>query len=155
MRRLYPPFIAGRGAFALLLVRLVMGTAFVFHGWPKIQDPFGWMKAVGMSHFPSSLQAIAAYVEFVGGIALVLGLLTPAAAFLLLCQMIAALSLVHFPNADPFVRVGGPSFELPLLYLVLSLLFLLLGPGKFSLDALWLRPLAEKNRARPLPPESP
>ena len=27
---------------ALLLLRLVVGAAFVFHGWGKIQTPFGW-----------------------------------------------------------------------------------------------------------------
>jgi uncharacterized membrane protein YphA (DoxX/SURF4 family) len=27
----------------LLLLRLVMGAAFLFHGWPKIQNAFGWM----------------------------------------------------------------------------------------------------------------
>jgi putative oxidoreductase len=150
MRGLYPVFISGTGAVALLLVRLVMGTAFIFHGWPKVQNPFGWMEGVGLGHFPSLLQATAAYVELVGGAALLLGLLTPLAAFLLLCQMIAALGLVHLPNRDPFVQPGGPSFELPLLYLTLSLLFLLLGPGRFSLDARWVPPLRqEEGSSRP------
>lgn len=143
MRRLYPVFISGPRAAALLLVRGVMGTAFILHGWPKIHNPFGWMAAVGLPHFPPFLQAIGAYAEVVGGASLLLGLLTPVAAFLLLCQMSTALALVHIPHHDPFVRVGGSSFELPLLYLTLALLFLFLGPGRFSLDALWARPREE------------
>jgi putative oxidoreductase len=88
MRRLYPIFIGGFGALALLLVRLVMGLAFVLHDWPKIQNPMGWMNAMGGSSVPSFLQALAALAEFGGGIALILGLLTPVAAFGLVCQMI-------------------------------------------------------------------
>jgi putative oxidoreductase len=136
MRRLYPNFIGGFGALALLLVRLVMGVAFVLHGWPKIQNPMGWMNAMGGSSVPSFLQALAALAEFGGGIALILGLLTPIAAFGLVCQMIGALVLVHFPQGHPFVSQGGPSYELPLVYLVMSILLIVLGPGKWSVDAL-------------------
>jgi putative oxidoreductase len=52
MRRLFPNFIGGFGALALLLIRLVMGIAFVLHGWPKIQNPMGWMNAMGGSSVP-------------------------------------------------------------------------------------------------------
>jgi putative oxidoreductase len=145
MRHLYPYFISGQGAFALLLLRLVMGAAFVLHGWPKIQNPFGWMAELGLGHINPFLQAVAAFAEVAGGIGLILGLLTPIAAFLLFCQMIGALVLVHFPQGDPFVRVGGSSYELPLLYLVLSLLLMLLGPGKLSLDALWVKQPARQR----------
>src|SRR5687767_1494506 len=135
MRRLYPSFIGGLGALALLLLRLVMGIAFVLHGWPKIQNPMGWMNAMGGSSVPSFLQALAAIAEFGGGIALVLGLLTPIAAFGLVCQMIGALVLVHLPQGHPFVAQGGPSYELPLIYLVIAISLIALGPGKWSLDA--------------------
>jgi putative oxidoreductase len=136
MPKLYPSFIGGFGALAVLLVRLVMGLAFVLHGWPKIQNPMGWMNAMGGSSVPSFLQALAALAEFGGGIALILGLLTPIAAFGLVCQMIGALILVHLPQGHPFVSQGGPSYELPLVYLVMAILLIALGPGKWSLDAL-------------------
>jgi putative oxidoreductase len=145
MHILYPQFISGAGGFALLLLRLVMGTAFVLHGWPKIQSPLNWMEGLGLGHISPFLQAIAALAEFAGGIALILGLLTPIAAFLLFCQMIGALVLVHFPQGDPFVSIEGSSYELPLLYLVLALLLMLLGPGKFSLDFLWVKQPARQR----------
>src|ERR671915_1392369 len=134
MRKLYPNFISGRGAAALLLVRLVMGVAFILHGWPKIQNPMGWMNAMGGQGVPSFLQALAAFAEFGGGIALVLGLLTPIAAFGIVCQMLGALLLVHLPQGHPFVSQGGPSYELALIYLVMSIMLIVLGPGKWSLD---------------------
>ena len=136
MRRLYPNFIGGWRALALLLVRLVMGAAFILHGWPKIQNPTSWMNAMGMQDVPSFLQALAALAEFGGGIALVLGLLTPIAAFGIVCQMLGALLLVHFPKGDPFVAQGRSSYELALVYLVMAVLLIALGPGRWSLDAL-------------------
>lgn len=138
MRKLYPNFIGGFGALALLIVRLVMGLAFILHGWPKIQNPVAWMNAMGGSSVPSFLQALAALAEFGGGIALILGLLTPIAAFGLVCQMLGALFLVHIPQGHPFVSQGGPSYELALIYLVMSIMLIFLGPGKWSLDAVLL-----------------
>ena len=137
MRRLYPNFISGWGAAALLLVRLVMGAAFIQHGWPKIQNPTGWMNAMGMQSVPSFLQALAALAEFGGGIALVLGLLTPIAAFGIVCQMLGALLLVHLPKGDPFVASapGASSYELALTYLVMAVLLIAVGPGRWSADA--------------------
>jgi putative oxidoreductase len=136
MRRLYPNFISGWRALALLIVRLVVGAAFVLHGWPKIQNPMGWMNAMGGQGVPSFLQALAALAEFGGGIALILGLLTPIAAFGIVCQMLGALLLVHFPKGDPFVAQGRSSYELALVYLVMAVLLIATGPGRWSLDAL-------------------
>ena len=136
MRRLFPDLVAGWKGAALLLVRLVMGAAFILHGWPKIQNPFGWMNAMGGEGVPSVLQALAALAEFGGGIALVLGLLTPLAAFGIVCQMLGALLLVHFPQGDPFVAAGRSSYELALVYLVVAVLLIAMGPGRWSLDAL-------------------
>lgn len=139
MRQLLcPPAVGGRGGVGLLLVRLVTGAAFVLHGWPKIQNAFGWMDRPGApSPVPALLQALAALSEFGGGIALVVGLLTPLAALGLACTMAVAIGMVHLPLGHPFVGgPGKPSFELAAAYLAAVVLLLLAGPGAFSLDAL-------------------
>jgi putative oxidoreductase len=133
------PLIAPAPAWAvstgLLLVRVVVGAAFVLHGWPKMQNPTGWM--AGMDNAPpGALQAVAAVVEFGGGILLAAGLLTRLASLLLAAQMVAALALVHIPKGDPFVAVGRSSAELASVYLAFSLLIAATGPGAYSLDAL-------------------
>ena len=136
MFRWYPAFVRGPGAMGLLLLRVAMGAAFVLHGWPKVQRPLDWMGAA--APVPGVLQALAAVAEFGGGIALILGLLTPLAALGIACTMATALGMVHVPMKHPFVAAapGQPSGEPAVVYLAAALLFLLLGPGALSLDAL-------------------
>lgn len=125
--------IAGlRPAVGLLLFRLLMGTAFILHGWGKVQNPTGWMQGAPV---PGFLQAAAAFSEFGGGIALILGVLTPVAAALLAVTMFEAVRF-HFGLGHPFVSAGGPSFELPAAYFAGATMLLLTGPGRISLDAL-------------------
>lgn len=141
MHRVYSYGWKGGPSFGLLVLRLVVGAAFILHGWPKIQNPTGWMSAMGPRAAHPLLQAASAIAEFGGGIALILGLLTPIAAAALAVNMLVALFLVHLPKGQPFVGQGpGGSFELPLVYLAVMFALLLVGPGRFSLDALLWRP---------------
>jgi|SRR5262245_11214745 len=136
IRFLYPGFLSGRGAVGLLVLRVVVGAAFILHGWPKIQNPFAWMH--GESPPPAILQALAALSEFGGGIALILGLLTPLAAFGIACTMVTAIRMVHLPKGDPFVAPPGwkeGSWESAAGYLAIMILLLLVGPGSLSVDA--------------------
>jgi putative oxidoreductase len=120
-------------SFGLLVLRLVVGTAFILHGWPKIQKPTSWMGDA----LPGALQFLGAITEFGGGIALILGLLTPLVALALAVQMAAALFIAHFPKGQPFVANGpGGDFELPLVYFALFVAMFTLGPGRYALDAL-------------------
>jgi putative oxidoreductase len=135
VNRIYSPFLAGRGGAALLLLRLVTGLAFLFHGWPKIQNPLGWMGPD--APVPGVLQALAALAEFGGGLALILGLLTPLAALGIAGTMTFAITMVHLRAGDPFVALPPKhSYEQAATYLVNMIVFLLLGPGAYSLDAL-------------------
>ncbi|HEX3657325.1 MAG TPA: DoxX family protein [Pirellulales bacterium] len=137
MLRIYPA-LSITSSTGLLAVRLVMGAAFMVHGWPMIQNPMHWMDAFGASAPPPALQAAGAISEFVGGAAILLGLLTPLAALGIIGTMIAGLAMVHIPHRDPFVgKPGQQSFELAAIYLAVSVLLLLTGPGRWSLDALF------------------
>lgn len=139
MHRLFPNFVGGPGAVALLLLRLAAGAAFVLHGWPKIQHPMAWMPAD--APVPGVLQAAAAVAEFGGGIAWILGLLTPLFSFLLVGNMAVATLMVHVASGHPYVASSPEqhSAELAVVYLAVALVFLLVGPGKLSLDYLLFR----------------
>lgn len=122
---------SGFADVALLLIRLVVGLAFMFHGWPKIQDPFGWMPPADA--LPGFFQALAALAEFGGGLAWILGLLTPMASFGLACTMGVGFWMHAFVWGDPFVAPGR-SFEPAAAYFCLAVLMMAMGPGRFSLD---------------------
>ena len=127
-------YVGGRGATGLLIVRIIFGAGIALHGWGKIQHPFSWMGPE--AGVPGILQCLAALSEFGGGIALMLGLLTPIAMFGLACTMLAAIFTVHLKAGQPFVASGaGPSYEKAALYLGVALLMIFTGPGALSLDA--------------------
>jgi putative oxidoreductase len=121
-------------SLGLLVLRLVVGAAFILHGWPKIQNPMHWM---GDKVSPI-LQLCSALAEFGGGIALILGFLTPLAAGALAINMAFALLLVHFPQNHPFVG-RGESFELPLVYFGVMVALVATGPGAYSVDTMAAR----------------
>jgi putative oxidoreductase len=125
----HPPTVAA----ALLLLRLVAGLAFMFHGWGKIQNPFGWMGPE--PPFPRILVAAAAVSEFCGGAAWMLGLLTPLASLGLAGTMSVAV-YVHASAGDAFVATepGRRSYELAAVYLCVAVVLLLAGPGPLSVD---------------------
>lgn len=117
----------------LLLVRLVVGTAFILHGWGKIQNPLHWMGPE--SPVPGIFQGLAALSEFGGGFALILGLLTRLGALGIACTMAVAVYMHSIVMGDPFVNLtGGRSFELAAAYFMIALVFVVNGPGRLSLD---------------------
>lgn len=152
MRRLHAEFLGGGRGFALLLLRLVAGTAMMIHGSGKIAHPTSWMGPD--APVPGLLQAAAAVSEFGGGLAWILGVLTPLASLGLIGTMGFATFMVHVRSGHPFVatKPGAPSAESAAGYLVIAILLLLVGPGRLSIDSFLFGrgPVAETDPARKL-----
>jgi putative oxidoreductase len=127
---LYYSHLDAKGSLAMFLMRLVAGTAFIIHGWSKVQNPFAWLGPE--APIPGFFQALAAISEFGGGIAWIVGLLTPLASLGMFFTMSVAV-FFHASKGDPFVGHGG-SFEPALGYAAISFLILMVGPGRISLD---------------------
>lgn len=118
---------------ALLLLRVVVGYAFIRHGTMKIQSPFHWMGAEAT--VPGIFQALAALSEFGGGIALILGVATRLAAFGITCTMAVAMYMHCFVFGDPFINMtGGRSFEPAAVYFLIAVVIMAIGPGRYSVD---------------------
>jgi len=128
-----------------LLLRAMVGASFAFsHGFSKIVGPDGFdggkiFVATAGAHAPAFLLYIAAWTEFLAGIALLLGLFTRWAAVGILCVMGYAIFKIHW-TAGFSMQNGG--YEAALMYAVMSLGILTLGPGSLSLDRLFFQKAA-------------
>lgn len=133
MQKIFPRFVDGLPAWGLLALRLVFGAALVVHSLPKIQNPMHWMDQMPNAA-PPILQAAAAAFEFGGGIALIVGLLTP---FVVLVGLINFFTAYWTQSRElAWIAPGKPNFELISLYFTVMLTLLLTGPGKVSVDAM-------------------
>ena len=130
---LTPTYQGTPASIGLLLLRLVAGLAFMYHGWGKIQNPLTWMGPE--AGVPAFLQLLAAVSEFGGGLAWILGLLTGLASLGIAFTMLVATYFHMIVRGDPFVNMtGGASYELAALFLMIAILFMTVGAGRFSID---------------------
>lgn len=141
----------------LLLLRVFLGLIMVVHGLPKLAGPVRKQMREAMSQLgvPKPLFDLAGLLEFVGGLALILGLLTRVAALLFALQMVGTivLYLTKLGKMVPppemlhqmvsgsrrvmrgfLAGVGGWEFDL--LILGAALLLLTTGAGSISVDML-------------------
>jgi putative oxidoreductase len=123
----------------LTLIRLVVGVIFIAHGGQKLfvyglDGVAGGFAQMGVP-FASFMGPFIGFVEFFGGIALIVGLLTRLASFGLFATMLGAMILVHLPKG--FFAPAG--IEFPLSLAGSALLLTITGAGAYSIDALIAR----------------
>lgn len=121
---------------AATLARIALGALFLVHGVPKMRDlkkTMGFVKGTG---FPggAAFALLFSLLEFFGGIALVVGVLTQVVAALFALEMVATTIFAKTKLGKKFV--GG--WELDILYLTLAVTVALLGPGPLSVDRVFL-----------------
>ena len=120
---------------ARTILRLVTGFLFAAHGWQKFNEftVAGTQASFAKMGVPAAELAapVVATLELVGGVALILGVLTRVFAALLAINMLGALVLVH-ASAGVFAATGG--YELVLLLATAALAIALVGAGKVSVD---------------------
>ena len=118
--------------FAALVGRVALGALFLVHGWPKIknvQQPIGFVKGTGWPG-GAAFAVLFTLLEFFGGIALILGLLTQVAAILFVLEMLATTVFSKIKLNKKFVL----GYELDVAYAAFALVIAFLGPGVWSLD---------------------
>ena len=123
----------------LLLLRLVVGGLFIAHGSQKLFGSFGgyglegtggFMRRLGY-HPGRAMAGLAGLAEFVSGLLLVLGFLTPFAAAGIIGVMLNAIISVHWKNGM-WNTDGGMEYPIVLSSVAAALTFA--GPGAYSID---------------------
>ncbi len=116
----------------LLVLRLALGASFIFHGYPKLNDPAHALKAFSGYGLPSYFAYISGILEVFGGGLLIAGLFTRGAALLLAIEVGLVLSRTIVPSAGIY---AFGRYEMPLLLGAMALALVTTGAGAISIDA--------------------
>ena len=132
--------------FAITVARLVLGLVFFLHGAQLALGWFGGYTFPGTMHMfeqgmgiPAPLAALAILAQFLGGIGLLLGLLSRIAVLGIAVDMLVAVFMFHvhigfFMNWSG--QLHGEGYEYHLLALALCFVIFIKGSGAASIDGL-------------------
>lgn len=127
-----------------LIMRVVLGIIFVFHGVDKFQmglsNVEAWFSSMGI---PGFLAYVVAVIELVGGIMLIVGLFTRYVSVLLVVILIGAIVTAKL-SAGLLGNGNMAGYELDLGF-ILVLLHLIIAESPLSIDRLI------SNKRNPVP----
>jgi putative oxidoreductase len=124
-------FLENMQPFALLVLRAVLGLVMAAYGWQKVNGGMvqfqGFVVTIG---FPGWMGYLAAYGELIGGILLLVGLLTRFAGSTILIIMAVAVAKVTWKNG----LTGPQGYGFPLALAAMAFALIFFGGGPISLD---------------------
>jgi putative oxidoreductase len=109
-------------SLGLLLIRVAMGLLFLTHGWMKVSSMPGVVMMMMHFGFPGWVAYFIAWLEVVGGLALILGIATRLFAAIFGIEMLVATFLVGFG--------GGLGLDFVLAVVAFGIAFT--GSGRYS-----------------------
>lgn len=120
----------------ILILRIAVGIVMVAHGLPKIfwkRKVFDkkWKKEYG---FPLGSVLITGIVQVVGGFAIILGVYTQFASFILALNMLVATYVSIWPHGEPFLSTPeGKGWDVNFLLVGGLITLIFTGGGAWSL----------------------
>lgn len=134
------PLPAPARDISILIGRVILGVVLFAHGWQKlvingISGTYGQFEKLGIPLAIVSA-SFASFVEFVGGVLIILGALTTTVVALDLVVMLGAAGFVHLTHGL-FAQDGG--WELVGVIVAAELALAAFGPGRFSVDHVMTR----------------
>ena len=116
---------------ALLVLRATLGVIMVVHGYHKV---FGGLhhhaQMVAGLGLPAWLGYVSSFTELLGGLLIIVGFFTRAAAFAICIDLVVAIWKVHWHNG----LTGDHGYEFPLAVATLAFALIFFGSGPISLD---------------------
>ena len=138
--------------WAPLPLRLIIGYGFMAHGWAKLsRGPAEFAKLLEQIHapLPEATAWVSAFIELLGGLAILAGAFVAAVSIPLIVMMFVAMFTVHLRYGFSAINTigltgdgpqfGPPGYEVNLLYVAGLLALVLGGAGPFSIDRLLAR----------------
>jgi putative oxidoreductase len=152
MPSLTDTLLATYPSWSTFVVRVALGVIFFAHGAQKV---LGWFGGNGLKNtvryfvstgLPPLIAYLVCFFEFLGGIGLILGLLTRPSALAIIIVMVGAIAKVHWQHGF-FLNWSqtpgkGHGYEANLALLAMAVACLLAGGGAWSLDRFLLGSLA-------------
>ena len=123
--------------WTLILLRVVLGVIFTYHGYFKLFMKGGlpgtaqFFAAIGIP-LANYAAVLVAFLEFFGGLLLILGLLTRWISVLLIIEMLVAFFKVHLKQGL-LITPQAYGYEFILLILTVLVVLLVNGAGELSL----------------------
>ena len=141
------PGVRGARDVVLLLARIGLGVIMIAHA--KLEYDFAGGSIVGVGQLfaqsgiplPEITGPANVLFEFVGGVAMIVGLAVPIVGVLMALNMVGAWMLVH---TSPLFSMDHNGPELAIMIALLSLVLAVVGSGRFGLDHL----IISRRRAR-------
>lgn len=124
--------LSGFSDLSLLILRIAIGSVFIVHGPPKLKNPAGIAGSIGAPVWFGTLLGLG---ETVGGIGVLVGLLTSLSALVLAIVMLGALYFKIEKWHMPFTAMDKTGWELDLVLFASALVLLTMGPGAIALSA--------------------
>jgi uncharacterized membrane protein YphA (DoxX/SURF4 family) len=127
--------------YLAFIVRVLFGSNMILYGYPKLtaaRKTASIMKKLGV---PAIATYLTTVLQFFGGLFLIAGLIVPVVAFFFGVSMVAdtifkriKLKAPYLHEGSPMALRASPTFEVDILYLLLSIVMIVLGGGFLSLD---------------------
>lgn len=125
------PYLDRLQPLALLVMRVVIGVIMLVHGYSNLfrhlHDHAHMVASLGL---PAWLGYVSSFVEFFGGLLLLVGLFTRPAACAVCVDLAVAIWKVHWHNG----LTGNGGFEFPLAAAALSFALIFFGAGPVAMD---------------------
>lgn len=126
-------FLNSLQPLALLALRLIVGVIMTVHGYGKVFHGglSQHVHRVASLGLPGWLAYPSAATEFIGGMLLILGVLTRFVSLLVIIDLAVAIWKVHWKNG----MFGKGGYELPLTVATIAFALIFLGAGPIAIDA--------------------